>query len=284
MENKDPKELEDYEKIVIKDEAELLEEQATKKEEEKEVEQIDEQIEEKQNEIEEIRFQLEFYESGEAYRKNQEDYEMGMITQEEYEAEKNEIDFKFDNLKGNLKVKIDELNQLKQRREKLTGQKEIDRENESTKKENEELDLNNKEEQKVKKEDTPKEGEKKQTDHLPTDSSQTLDEQEQEQTKQPVDLQEYKKQNPLFRFFKKVVNRIKQFRKNLSKNEMVDVAREQLEQEGISIEKNEFENSDLGEELSNFVYSEEMIANHADLSVMDEQSRSTRDYDGQERN
>lgn len=109
----------------------IEDEQVDKKEPEKEIEEneknkgeleeIENNIEEQQEKIDKLQDMLYYFESGEAYRENEEQYESGDITEEDYIANKTSLDLEFDQIKLDIKEATSLLENLFARKEQITG-------------------------------------------------------------------------------------------------------------------------------------------------------------------
>lgn len=272
-----------------KNQDEVEERERQKKEQ---LEKIEKEIEEKEKEIEQIQIILDYHESGEAYRENEEKFSNGMIDEKEYEETKRQIDEEFDNARENILIVKDELKDLLSQKEKITGikQKDITEQEklEDLVEQKEELKSNG-EMKKPSKNIEEKENSNGDTEQNKNNSTSNKENaqlsnnlennQQSEQTEQsPVQEQEmqvYRRPNRLLEFIKKSIEKIKHIIKMDNKENFEEAVAEQLNNEGYNVNKTQLENVNLGDELSNYVYSNnEIIQNYNKRDILEDKDLS----------
>lgn len=246
------------EKIKIaKEELDELEEkrklEILELERQKEIEKLDLEIEEKMKQIGNISINLEYYESGEAYRENQVMYEMGAITEEEYVSAKESIDKAFDDTKEKMEIATKELQILKEKRDKLMDEKSTKKENvvndeKSKDKGREEIveqEISEEEKSELEKSIDENINEREviannnkavEKEKVNSSSGQSISKDENEIEEEEIivannQLQTYKKPNRFISFFKRIIEKIREGGKKDKDKESKDSNRIQEDKE-----------------------------------------------------
>lgn len=248
---------------ITEDKEEL--EEITEKENvsKEELEKLNEEIEKKEKEMEQIQILIDYYESGEAYRENEENFSNGMIDEKEYEETKRKIDEEFDLQKSNMLTVQNELQELLNEKEKITGvkQKDVTEQTELEESQEERLEENNIEDE-VKEEKSKNDNNNK-SDISNDTGNNNQGEQIEENLVQEQEIQVYKEPNRFIEFLKKAIEKVKKIIKRDREEEFEEVIINDLNNNGYDVDRSDLGDLNLGSELSSHVYNEnEIIQNY----------------------
>lgn len=248
---------------IIEDKEELEETIEKENVSKEELEKLNEEIEKKEKEMEQIQILIDYYESGEAYRENEENFSNGMIDEKEYEETKRKIDEEFDLQKSNMLTVQNELQELLNEKEKITGvkQKDVTEQTELEESQEERLEENNIEDE-VKEEKSKNDNNNK-SDISNDTGNNNQGEQIEENLVQEQEIQVYKEPNRFIEFLKKAIEKVKKIIKRDREEEFEEVIINDLNNNGYDVDRSDLGDLNLGSELSSHVYNEnEIIQNY----------------------
>lgn len=269
--------LKNQENQKITEDKEELEETTEKENVSKEeLEKLNEEIEKKEKEMEQIQILIDYYESGEAYRENEENFSNGMIDEKEYEETKRKIDEEFDLQKSNMLTVQNELQELLNEKEKITGikQKDVTEKTELEESQEEQLEEKNIEDEVKENTQENKEAKEEKEEKSKNDNNNKSNisndagnnnqgEQIEENLVQEQEIQVYKEPNRFIEFLKKAIEKVKKIIKRDREEEFEEVVIEGLNNNGYDVDRSKLKDLNLGSELSSHVYNEnEIIKNY----------------------